>query len=173
MGKSRLVGMEQLSMVHFGQGWAAFSVVWSKPCSVVRALAAFTAACFFMVILSFVLFGSSPSLSCVYLIISRVTMIESFELEGSLKGHLVQLPTMNRVIYSQHNLTSGLFCFPSRLNYTKWPFTLLHKSLFCIFCISIQESKDSARAATTTGSAGSAPSWGKQEFSTMVSKASD
>lgn len=48
------------------------------------------------------------------------------------------------------------------------------KELFCfVFHITLQESKDGARAVTTTASTGSVPDWGKQEFRSTASKTSD
>lgn len=70
------------------------------------------------------------------------------------------------------NLISGLFCF---LSLQGW-IILKGPSLYCkrvgFFHITLQESKDGARSATTTASTGSVPDWGKQEFRTMVSKVS-
>lgn len=80
----------------------------------------------------------------------------------------------SRVFGCQPHFWFILLSLTSSLKYTEIPFPLLKEVLFCfVFHITLQESKDGARAVTTTASTGSVPDWGKQEFRSMVSKASD
>lgn len=62
----------------------------------------------------------------------------------------------------------------SEIYWKALPSTEKRVVLFCFaFHITLQESKHGTRAVTTTASTGSVPDWGKQEFRSTVSKASD